>query len=221
MIPIPSHWWLEEDNVLKGEPLHPLKHALQIFTDASKEWWGIHLTEHTARGDWPLPESKLHISYLELKAAFLALKEFYLNNTVFIATDSTTVVAYINKEGGMKSGLLCALMWRILTLCTRKQVILKAQHIPGQLNVMADRLSKQNGLSLQSSSKQYAPGGTSPKWFCPNLTRSLTIISCYVNPHRSLYLMEALHQLFNKNAVEPVTTQIVWVLQETFSSYKT
>ena len=39
-------WWLEEDNVLPGQPLHPLKHALQIFTDASKEGWGAHLNEH-------------------------------------------------------------------------------------------------------------------------------------------------------------------------------
>ena len=37
---------------------------------------GAHLNEHTARGDWSLPESKLHINYLELKAVFLALKKF-------------------------------------------------------------------------------------------------------------------------------------------------
>ena len=52
------------------------KHALQIFTDASKEGWGAHLKEHTARRTWSIPESKLHINYLELKAVFLALKEF-------------------------------------------------------------------------------------------------------------------------------------------------
>ena len=51
-------WWLEEDNVLQGQPLHPLKHALQIFTDASKEQWASPLGEHTARGSWSLPESK-------------------------------------------------------------------------------------------------------------------------------------------------------------------
>ena len=34
--------------------IHPIKHALQIFTDASKEGWGTHLNEHTARGTWPL-----------------------------------------------------------------------------------------------------------------------------------------------------------------------
>ena len=109
MIPIPKslhphlRWWLEESNVLLGQPLHPLKHALQIFTDASKEGWGAHLDEHTARGSWSLPESKFHINHLELKAVFLALKEFRTlccNKTVLIATDNTTVVAYINKEGG-------------------------------------------------------------------------------------------------------------------------
>ena len=90
--------------------LHPLKHALQIFTDASKEGWGAHLNERTARGHWSVPESKLHINYLELKAVFLALREFQdlcINNIVLVATDNTTVVAYINKEGGMRSGPLC------------------------------------------------------------------------------------------------------------------
>ena len=143
----PPHlrWWLEESNVLLGQPLHPLKHALQIFTDASKKGWGAHLDKHTARGTWSLPESKLHINHLELKAVFLALKEFrtlVCNKTVLIATDNTTVVAYINKEGGMKSGSLCALLWRILSWCTRQQVTLKARHIPGRLNVIADKLSR-------------------------------------------------------------------------------
>ena len=130
VIPVPKslhphlRWWLEESNVLLGQPLHPLKHALQIFTDASNEGWGAHL---------------------ELKAVFLALKEFrtlVCNKTVLIATDNTTVVAYINKEGGMKSGSLCALLWRILSWCTRQQVTLRARHIPGRLNVIADKLSR-------------------------------------------------------------------------------
>ena len=149
VIPIPNslhphlQWWLQEDNVLTGQPLHPIKHALQIFTDASKEGWGAHLNEHTARGTWSLPESKLHINYLELKAVFLALKEFQslcADKIVLVATDNTTVVSYINKEGGMRSGTLCALLWRILTWCTRNQVTLKARHIPGWLNVVADKL---------------------------------------------------------------------------------
>ena len=129
VIPIPRslhphlQWWLEEKNVLTGQPLHPIKHALQIFTDASKEGWGAHLNEHIARGTRSLPESKLHINYLELKAVLLAFKEFHhlcFGSIVLIATDNTTVVSYINKEGGLRSGTLCALLWKILTWCTRK-----------------------------------------------------------------------------------------------------
>ena len=104
------------------------------------QWWD----EFTARGTWSLPESKLQINYLELKAVF-ALKEFQnlcANKIVLVATDNTTVMSYINKEGGMRSGTLCALLWRILTWCTRHQVTLKARHIPGRLNVVADKLSR-------------------------------------------------------------------------------
>ena len=151
IIPLPRslhphlQWWLEEDKVLQGQPLHPVRHALQIFTDASKEGWGAHLNEFTTRGSWSIPESKLHINLLELKAVFLALKEFQdlcVGKIVLVATDNTTVVSYINKEGGMRSGPLCALLWRILTWCSQRQVTLKARHIPGHLNVIADKLSR-------------------------------------------------------------------------------
>ena len=47
-------------------------------------------------------------------------------------------------------------------------------------------------------------GYTLPFRIRPKLTRSPTVISCYVNPHRNSYLLEALHQLIDKNAVELV-----------------
>ena len=66
------------------------------------------------RGTWSLQENKLHINYLELKAVFLALKEFQdicTDKIVLVATDNTTVVSYINKEGGMRSSpYLCPSM---------------------------------------------------------------------------------------------------------------
>ena len=198
VIPVPKSfhphlkWWLEESNVLLGQPLHPLKHALQIFTDASKEGWGAHLDEHTARGTWSLPESKLHINHLELKAVFLALKEFrtlVCNKTVLIATDNTTVVAYINKEGGMTSGSLCALLWRILSWCTRQQVILRARRIPGP----AERDSRQaiqawpdhsNGVvtssrGIQSHMRPVAPASSGP--VCHQIQQQTTTV-CLTGP---------------------------------------
>ena len=50
-------------------------------------------------------------------------------------------------------------------------------------------------------------GYTLPFRFRPNLTRSPTVISNYVNPHRQSHLLEALYQLTNKNAVDPVANQ--------------
>ena len=147
VIPIPRslhphlQWWLKEDNVLTGQPLHPMKHALQIFTDASKEGCGIHLNEHMARGTWSLPESKLHINYLELKEVFLALKKVprpLIRQDNTCSTDNTTVVSYINKEGGMRSGAPCALLCRILTWCSRKQVTQSSTH-----SRLAERVSRQ------------------------------------------------------------------------------
>ena len=156
IIPLPQslhphlRWWLDPGNVLK--PLHPLRHALQLFTDASNEGWGAHLGDFTASGLWSTQESALHINLLELKAVLLALKRFEQlcwNQTILVCSDNTTVVSYINKEGGMKSSSLCALLWRLLMWCNQMQIVLRARHIPGHLNVIADKLSR-HGQVIQT-----------------------------------------------------------------------
>ena len=146
-VPSPTPSMVDQgDKCLNRTALAPFESCrTQIFTDASKEGWGAHLGDFTARGVWSVPESHLHINFLELKAVLLALKRFQhlvQGKVVLVATDNTTVVAYINKEGGMRSGSLCALLWR-LCWCNLRQVVLKARHIPGRLNVIADKLSRQ------------------------------------------------------------------------------
>ena len=129
---VAPRWWLDPNKVLKGQPLHPLRHTLQLFTDASNEGWGSHLEERMARGLWSEPEGKLHINLLELKAILLVLKQFQhlcWNQTILVYTDNTTVVSYIIKEGRMRSGSLCALLWRLLMWCNRREIVLWARHI--------------------------------------------------------------------------------------------
>ena len=68
----------------------------------------------------------------------------------------------------------------------------------------------QNWLDLGAGPKVVQirkEGYTLPFRIRPKLTRSPTVISCYVNPHRNSYLLEALHQLIDKNAVELVQNQ--------------
>ena len=128
----------------KPKNVYWVSHDLQMPMDASREGMGTHLGDITLRGTWSIPESKLHIYNLELKAVFLALKEFQdlcSNKIVLIAIHNTTVVAYIN-TGGMRSSPFCVLLFGILTLVLQEQVTLKAQHIPQQLNVVADNLSR-------------------------------------------------------------------------------
>ena len=82
-----------------------------------------------------------------MKAVSLALRDFKdqcQNQTVLVATDNSTVVAYISKQGGTHSAEMCALLWKIMTWCHHYHITLKARHIPGCLNVMADLLSRSN-----------------------------------------------------------------------------
>ena len=64
-------------------------------------------------------------------------------------------------------------------------------------------------------------GYTLPFRIRPRLTRSPMVISCYVNPHRNSYLLEALHQLIAKNARTSKTPNISGVFQPTIFSPKT
>ena len=61
------------------------------------------------------------------------------------------------------------------------------------------------GSRCQSESSSNLDRGLCP--FGPKLTRSPTVISYYVNPRRNRYLLEALHQLIAKNAVQLVKYQ--------------
>ena len=124
-----------------------LKPTQVFFTDTSNEGWGAHLDQNSTKGLWSDWEKRLHINVLELKAVSLALRNFKdqcQNQTVLVATDNSTVVAYINKQGGTHSAEMCALLWKIMTWCHHYHITLKARHIPRCLNVMADLLSWSN-----------------------------------------------------------------------------
>ena len=63
---------------------------------------------------------------------------------VMIATDNSTVVLYINKQGGTRSPTLLRLTVELLLWLEAQNIIVRARHIPGCLNVIADHLSRPN-----------------------------------------------------------------------------
>ena len=121
-------------------PIQPFQADFKIFTDASTQDWGAHMGDSQISGVFTRSEHKLHIHVRELKAIILALQHrisVLQGHHVMIATDNTTVVAYINKQGGTHSHTL---LWLVVDL----DIAIWARHIAGCLNVIADRLSRPN-----------------------------------------------------------------------------
>ena len=73
-----GEWWLDPQNMLQGEYLHPREHGKLIFTDASNGGWGTNLGQNSTGGLWSLSEKHLHINLLEMKVVLLALQFFKL-----------------------------------------------------------------------------------------------------------------------------------------------
>ena len=137
-------WWSQEETFFRGVPLKFTKDKV-LWTDASEQGWGAHLDSFKTQGLWDDTQKKRHINWLELKAVQLALVAFCRHVTgkrVLIRSDNSTVVAYINKEGGTRSLPLCQLMWELLLWADSFQIELRAAHIPGKKNILADRLSR-------------------------------------------------------------------------------
>ena len=81
----------------------------RIFTDASTQGWFAHMGDTQILGTWTRTDCRLHINCLELKAVVSALQHWapvLQDHQVMIATDNSTVVSYINKQGGTHSPTL-------------------------------------------------------------------------------------------------------------------
>ena len=141
------NWWKQHRLYLQGVPMKADPPSHHIFSDASLTGWGSHLEPEGLlyHGVWSKTQSRLHINILEMMAISLTLRralQFIKNSTVLISTDNTTVVAYLNRQGGTHSQDLCMEVWKTLIWCHQNQINLLIKHIPGKFNVLADRLSR-------------------------------------------------------------------------------
>lgn len=140
-------WWLQTANTLKGRSLRPIQANITITTDASLKGYGghININQQVFQGVWTDKEKQLHINNLELEAVARTLKH-YLNviqgQNVLIRCDNTTVVQYINKQGGTKSPQMCFKTWDLWNWVLKHNIHMRAAHIAGKMNVLADHLSR-------------------------------------------------------------------------------
>ncbi|XP_040915373.1 uncharacterized protein LOC121195777 [Toxotes jaculatrix] len=141
--------WREPAMLTSGVPLGTVSSRVTMTTDASLSGWGATLMGRTANGVWSPQMARLHINVLEMQAVFLALKHFLphlLGHHVLVKTDNSTVVAYINRQGGTRSLQLHRLAQRLIVWGSTRFLSLRATHVAGVLNRGADLLSRGNPL---------------------------------------------------------------------------
>jgi len=124
---------------------------LSLFTDASLSGWGAHLDrgDSSIKGVWTVEESKFPINHLEMMTVILAVRAYlpkFRGKRVSLFCDNATVVAYIRKQGGTRSGALCRMTWELLQFCAQEGIVLVPRHIPGRRNILADQLSRMGKL---------------------------------------------------------------------------
>lgn len=98
------NWWKENIMFLVNK-IRNYGFDLEIFSDASLTGWGAVYGNQKAQGFWNPSKSIRHINYLEILAAFLAVKSFaknLLNCQILLRIDNLTALAYINKMGGTR-----------------------------------------------------------------------------------------------------------------------
>ena len=138
-------WWSIEDHVFRGLAMSTVIPDLQVQTDASTTGWGVSFQGSVLSGTWSQQETSLHINVLEMKAVLLACQRLlyhFRHKCVLFLIDNQTVVSYLSKQGGTRSQQLMAVTRQVLTLAEQELILIKAQHIKGQLNVVADLASR-------------------------------------------------------------------------------
>ena len=137
-------WWLGALKGWNGAPLCAKAIDLQIETDASSTGWGAAMFNLEASGQWTQDVQHMHINFKELLAVLQAIKSFrhYIKGKhVQILSDNITTVAYINHMGG-NTPHLSDLMSTLWSTASSMDVTLSARHLAGNLNLVADRLSR-------------------------------------------------------------------------------
>ena len=139
--------WTQDEFLLQGMPFQVPSPTDTLFTDASLSGWGAHFREFHVSGLWDTQDQQLHINLLEMKPVFLAISRlsFVLRHQVIIiATDNTTVLSYLKRQGGTRSQSLLFWTQKVFQICQEIDLEFQSRHIPGRRNLLADQLSRRN-----------------------------------------------------------------------------
>ena len=143
-------WWDTQLPMHHCSPIVQKEATIIIESDASLKGWGANCSGIRAGGVWTVTEAQCHINFLELKAAFLALQSFLKQQagvSILLRLDNRTAIAYLNHMGGPSMIPLCCLALEIWEWCLARDVMIRAEYLPGVENVAADWESRHHNDS--------------------------------------------------------------------------
>lgn len=144
-------WWLDKIPNSK-QPIRNKSFKMEIYSDASKTGWGANCGEDKTHGFWNQDEKLFHINYLELLAAFNALKTFaknIFNENLILRIDNVTAIASINKMGSVQYKNLNEISRKIWDWCESKNIFVYASYISSSRNSIADSESRIKNVSTE------------------------------------------------------------------------
>ena len=118
--------------------------------------------------------------------------------SVLVQSDNTTVVAYINRQGGTRSPQLCYLSWEMFHWLIRNKVDLRATHVPGVENSLADALSRGKVTPTEWSLNKVITSRIFLILGCPHIDMFASALNnqlpvfCSRYPHPQAWAMDAL-----------------------------
>lgn len=135
------NWW-RINAAIGSNPIKTQNYVMEIFSDSSLTGWGCYCDGVEAFEFWDESERKRHINYLELLAAFFAIKCFVSKLScceILLRLDNTTAISYINRAGGVRFRHLSVLSKEIWKWCEERSLWLKASYISSADNTDADK----------------------------------------------------------------------------------
>ncbi|KAG6450208.1 hypothetical protein O3G_MSEX006433 [Manduca sexta] len=176
------------------------KFKLEIYSDASTTGWGAACGEERASGMWTHIERSCHIHYLEILAAFFALKTFakaYRNCQILLRIDNTTAISYINRMGGVQFPHLTNVTRKLWQWCEKQNIIVFASYIRSSDNNIADAESRRVHPDIEWELSDYAFQKIIKKFGIPDIdifaSRINKKCSKYISWHRDpdAYVIDA------------------------------
>ena len=124
-------WWLQRSNLLTGVPLDPLESTLTLYS--------LHRCIPNMTGCLPRRGNSVRgVGRLSFRRTHTSSG----NEGSSTVIETLPVVVYLQNQGGTHSFSLHLLCREIILLCDGLQTVLTVRHVPGNLNLIADALSR-------------------------------------------------------------------------------